>query len=247
MTNYFYTDANGQKQGPVDEQRLRELAAQGIIGPHTSMETDGGHKGSAGQIPGLFPFPAAAPSPPPRPVPVPPPVSKQLFCTNCGKPVSEQAVACLSCGAKPTGHRKFCRYCAAALNAEQIICVQCGAKIATGAFSTLRSIGESTVTGTKSKVAAGLLGILLGGLGAHKFYLGSWGWGLLFLINIFVIVPLTALLSLTVILAPLFMLSATAAFAQGIIGFIEGIIYLCMSDEAFAAKYSTETQSAFRW
>lgn len=32
---------------------------------------------------------------------------------------------------------------------------------------------------TKSKVVAGLLGILLGGIGAHKFYLGRWGMGLI--------------------------------------------------------------------
>ena len=35
---------------------------------------------------------------------------------------------------------------------------------------------------TKSKVAAGLLGIFLGGLGIHKFYLGRWGWGIVYLL-----------------------------------------------------------------
>ena len=126
--NYFYFDQTNQKQGPVSEQQLKELAAQGIIGPHTPMETDTGHKGVAGQIPGLFP---AASPPPPQPVSVPSPAPKQLFCTNCGQPVSEQAVACMSCGAKPTGHRKFCRHCAAALNPEQVVCVKCGAKVGT--------------------------------------------------------------------------------------------------------------------
>jgi len=209
------------------------------------METDAGHRGVAGQIPGLFPVASSQPS---QPVPVPMPAPKQLFCTNCGNPVSEQAVACMSCGAKPVGHRKYCRHCAAALSPEQVVCVKCGAKVgAGGAFGAIRSMGESAGTGTKSKVVAGLLGILLGGLGAHKFYLGSWGWGLLFLLNIFVILPITGLLALTVILAPLAMLSGLVACAQGLIGLVEGIIYLTMSDEAFAAKYSPETQSAFRW
>ena len=52
--NFFYFDQTNQKRGPVSEQQLKELAAQGIIGPHTPMETDDGHKGIAGQIPGLF-------------------------------------------------------------------------------------------------------------------------------------------------------------------------------------------------
>lgn len=54
MPNYFYTDANGRKQGPVNEQQLKELSARGIITPQTPVETESGrHKGVAGQIPGL--------------------------------------------------------------------------------------------------------------------------------------------------------------------------------------------------
>jgi hypothetical protein len=34
----------------------------------------------------------------------------------------------------------------------------------------------------KSKVAAGLFGIFLGGIGIHKFYLGCWGWGVLYIL-----------------------------------------------------------------
>jgi len=54
MANYFYADATGTKQGPYNEQQLQALAAQGIITPATPLETDSGHKGVAGQIPGLF-------------------------------------------------------------------------------------------------------------------------------------------------------------------------------------------------
>ena len=55
--------------------------------------------------------------------------ASNLFCTNCGNPVSAQAVACLSCGARPVGHRKFCRHCGVALNPEQVICIKCGAGV----------------------------------------------------------------------------------------------------------------------
>lgn len=62
MANFFYTDANGQKQGPITDQQLKALAAKGIVTPNTPLETDSGHKGVAGQIPGLQ-FNTTSPSP----------------------------------------------------------------------------------------------------------------------------------------------------------------------------------------
>ena len=64
----------------------------------------------------------------------------------------------------------------------------------------------------KSKVAAGLLAIFLGGIGVHKFYLGKPLMGLLYLIFCWTGIP-------------------------AIIGLIEGIIYLTKTDEAFAIQY----------
>ena len=60
MPNFFYYDASGQKYGPVNDQQLKALAAQGVINPNTPMMTDTGHKGTAGQIPDLFAAPPAA-------------------------------------------------------------------------------------------------------------------------------------------------------------------------------------------
>ena len=53
MPNYFYIDTNGQKQGLVNDEQLKELAAQGVINANTLLETESGRKGTAGQIPGL--------------------------------------------------------------------------------------------------------------------------------------------------------------------------------------------------
>ena len=53
MPNYYYFNASGQKYGLVSDQQLQALAAQGVITPSTPLETEGGHKGLAGQIPGL--------------------------------------------------------------------------------------------------------------------------------------------------------------------------------------------------
>ena len=65
----------------------------------------------------------------------------------------------------------------------------------------------------KSKVAAGLLAIFLGGFGVHKFYLGRAGQGLVYLLFCWTFIP-------------------------AVIGFVEGIVYLFMSDEEFHAKYN---------
>jgi len=75
--------------------------------------------------------PFAAAPPPTQPFSVPPsPSDAPSFCTNCGNPVGAQVVACLSCGAKPTGHKRFCRGCGAGLNPEQVVCIKCGTGLA---------------------------------------------------------------------------------------------------------------------
>jgi len=63
-----------------------------------------------------------------------------------------------------------------------------------------------------SRTTAGILGILLGGFGAHKFYLGSIGMGVLYLLFAWTGIP-------------------------SLVGLIEGIIYLTMNDADFTAKY----------
>lgn len=69
-----------------------------------------------------------------------------------------------------------------------------------------------------NKIGAGICGILLGSLGIHKFILGYTGAGLIML--------LVSILSCG-FLAPIVHL----------IGLIEGIIYLCKSDDEFVRVY----------
>ena len=68
------------------------------------------------------------------------------------------------------------------------------------------------------KLPAGILGILLGAFGIHKFILGYTSAGIIML--------LVSILSF-------FLLS----WVMAIIGLIEGIIYLTKSDEEFVATY----------
>ena len=63
----------------------------------------------------------------------------------------------------------------------------------------------------KSRVAAGVLAILLGDIGIHKFYMGKVGMGILYLLFCWTGIP-------------------------ALVGLIEGIIYLTESDEKFASR-----------
>jgi len=220
MTNFYYIDTNGQKQGLITDQQLKALAAQGAITPNTPLETESGHKGLAGQIPGLF---AAQQSPFAQPAPIAsaPSFPANMFCTNCGSPVAEHAIACMSCGANPVGHKRFCRRCGTVLNPEQVVCIRCGAAIS--AIGASRSVGGGVETSSpKSKLTAGLLALFLGGFGVHKFYMGSWGWGLVLLLFCWTYIP-------------------------AIIALFDGIRILVMSEETFAEKYPPETAEPFRW
>ncbi len=79
-----------------------------------------------------------------------------------------------------------------------------------------------------NKVAAGICGILLGGLGVHKFILGYSGAGIIMLaitLGSFLLGFLTCGITMP----------ATAVMQ--IIGMIEGIIYLTKSDEEFVRIY----------
>ncbi len=90
----------------------------------------------------------------------------------------------------------YCRGCGQYIHAAAPVCPHCGFVQHSG----------------RNRVIAALLALFLGGFGVHKFYLGRWGWGLVYLIFCWTVIPT-------------------------FVGFVEGIIYLGMSDERFAWKY----------
>ena len=64
---------------------------------------------------------------------------------------------------------KFCSNCGEPLPENAYICVKCGVKVVENVKNTEAS------RNSKSKIAAGLFGIFLGGIGVHNFYLGYTG------------------------------------------------------------------------
>jgi len=79
-----------------------------------------------------------------------------------------------------------------------------------------------TASGDNKKILAGILAILLGALGVHKFILGYNKEGIIMLAVTLIIGGFTC---------------GVGASLMGILGLIEGIIYLTKSDEEFYNTY----------
>lgn len=84
--------------------------------------------------------------------------------------------------------------------------------------------------GSKDHVAAGLLAILLGWLGVHKFYLGYYNAGFIML----GVSVLGGILTATI-----------AAGAIWIISIVEGVIYLAKSQTEFEQMYVVNKREWF--
>jgi len=139
--------------------------------------------------------------------------------------VSELAVAFSSPTVGPAAGGgvvdSFCSACGAGLNKRAVICPKCGAPVGEGLMAQASSplvFGESRRAGRsgdrKSKTTAALLALLVGGLGAHHFYLNNVALGIVYLVFCFTFIP-------------------------ALIALIEAIVFLTMSDDAFDDKYNT--------
>ena len=98
------------------------------------------------------------------------------------------------------------------MTANGVYCRGCGTLIHPQAPVCPQCGIPQQAVGTHSKLAAALLAFFLGAFGVHKFYLGQTGWGIAYLLLCWTFIPAVA-------------------------SFVEGILYLTMSDEAFALKY----------
>ena len=106
----------------------------------------------------------------------------------------------------------FCKFCGAEIDDDCVVCPHCGKQVAelkTSGCNEDGSLGKM-IEG-KNKLVAGLLGILLGGIGIHHFYLGNTTAGILSILFCWTGIP-------------------------GIIGLIQGILILCESDDDFAQR-----------
>ena len=115
---------------------------------------------------------------------------------------------CTKCGAVNDDMAQFCSNCQAPLTA-----------VAGGGYQPMQAVNPGAMTdwkalGADKKIVAGICGILVGGFGIHKFILGYSTEGIIQIV-----------------------ISVLTCGAGGIIGLIEGIIYLTKSDEDFVRTY----------
>ncbi len=140
-------------------------------------------------------------------------------CPQCGAPVSADSTTCQYCGAAIPKEQPAAPAAAAAAAAApaapqpQVVFVQAPAQPQPVVQQVTQVVDPRLSWPVKSKVAAGILAILLGGIGVHKFYLGQTGRGVLYLLFCWTFLP-------------------------AIWSFIEGIIILCSKTENFELKYN---------
>jgi TM2 domain-containing membrane protein YozV len=118
---------------------------------------------------------------------------------------------------------RYCTKCGATNDDTAQYCVSCQAPLSpVGGYQPMQSVNQGQqdsmtnwqALGADKKLVAGICGILVGGFGVHKFILGYTTEGIIQLV-----------------------ITLLTCGAGGIIGIIEGIIYLTKSDEEFVRTY----------
>lgn len=84
------------------------------------------------------------------------------------------------------------------------------------------------------RILAGIMAILFGGLGVHKFIMGYNNEGVILLLITLVSIPLTCII-----------IGAFTIYIPFIIGLIEGIIYLTKTDQEFNETYIKNKRNWF--
>ncbi|SEH12396.1 Double zinc ribbon [Natronorubrum sediminis] len=138
------------------------------------------------------------------------------YCTTCGAELRDEAEVCPNCGvgqapgakAADRNHadgEKYCVECGELIHERAEICPECGVR--------QPSYGQTAGSHDSDKIVAGILALLLGSLGAHKFYQGHILYGVLYLCFFWTGIP-------------------------GLLGIIEGILMLVADDDVYAEKYA---------
>ena len=136
-------------------------------------------------------------------------------CPQCGAPLQNGASTCQYCGeaianSAPNNQQQAPQQ----PNYQQPVYQQ---PVYQQPYQQPMAPGINPAWPIKSKIVAGILALLLGGIGVHKFYLGKVGMGILYLVFCWTGIP---------------------AF----VGFVEGILYLVSNDHNFQVKNQVRLQ-----
>lgn len=117
-----------------------------------------------------------------------------IFCSECGKEISDMADKCLNCGAPVK--KKFCQHCGEKIDSECVVCPKCGKQVgeigqndkniiinnsssASSSASAIVVTPIQTYGKPKNKWIAFFLCLFT--FCGHKFYEGKIGMGILYL------------------------------------------------------------------
>jgi RNA polymerase subunit RPABC4/transcription elongation factor Spt4 len=136
-------------------------------------------------------------------------------CINCGEEIADDAEVCPNCGVNQSTrlesgyedrgeNEKYCVNCGALIHAQAEMCPDCGFDQPSLRGGTIRDTDQ---------LAAGLLAILLGSFGVHKFYQGNTRNGLLYLCFFWTTIP-------------------------ALLGLIEGILILVADEDEYREKWA---------
>ena len=124
------------------------------------------------------------------------------------------------------GASNYCFACGAATDSRAEICPKCGVR-------------QAPLVPPKSRIVTALFAIFLGTLGIHRFYLGQALLGMAYPI-IWCVLASSSVIMLKRGELDVAMLMASLSSLPGLIAFIEGIVFLCTSDAAFARTHNAK-------
>lgn len=138
------------------------------------------------------------------------------YCIHCGAEIKDDAEFCGECGVSQgklpegsTGDRgdneKYCTECGEIINKQAEVCPECGVRQEFPQSSSASSDSDQTT--------AGILALLLGGIGAHKFYQGNTKIGIIYLCFSWTFIP-------------------------AILAFIEGILILMADEQEYEERFA---------
>ncbi|MDA9777438.1 GYF domain-containing protein [Rubripirellula sp.] len=228
-TSEWYAHMNDEQKGPVAKSQLTQWVGSGAMTADTLVWKEGLENwepakillpdlfqgaggGNAGGIFGGTASSATAD-----------PLASDRSCPFCAQSISSSAIKCPHCQSMLNS---FCNNCGAQCTSNQAICLKCGSAISGSGQSEAVVVysddSEVIYSGAYSKQTAGILALCLGGLGAHKFYHGSFGFGILYIVFVWSFIP-------------------------AILAFIEGIMYLTMAQDEYDRRYNMTPPNPFKW